>query len=64
MALRDFFLTPRGRGVMDTFIRLVPIKDGPWVWQNANGTVNWSYIDMILNWPKHEDREDGDGQGA
>jgi hypothetical protein len=59
-ALRDFFLTPRGRSIMDTFIRTVPIVDGPWVWQNADGTVNWDYIDMILQWPKHKRETDDD----
>jgi hypothetical protein len=59
-ALKEYFLTPRGRDEVDIFVRQVPRPSGPWQWQNGDGTVNWVEIERRLVLPRHEERGEGE----
>jgi hypothetical protein len=56
-ALRDYFLTPRGRDEMDVFVRQVPKSGQGEDWRNDDGTVNWIEIDRRLALPRRRDDE-------
>jgi hypothetical protein len=60
-ALKEYFVTSRGRAEADAYVMALPKSHQPghgYDWQNENGSINWEIIEaeMALGWcPNHKE---------
>ena len=57
-AFFEYFSTERGRGVTDTYLRLLPKTSGVSEWQNEDFTARWDYLAPMAGrggCPNHEE---------